>query len=113
MHQVAERQYTFEVLELTSKLLKENPEYYTIWNVRRRLLIYGLFSNSSDSSSPLKDSQNSMPIDTTQTSSVPQSASTSTTPADSSTTQHDPKFQTRGRTGTTLDLITADLEFLF
>ncbi|KAF3048145.1 Rab geranylgeranyltransferase [Didymella heteroderae] len=36
---VAERQYTFEVLGLVTKLLNENPEYYTVWNHRRRVLI--------------------------------------------------------------------------
>ncbi|KAF1929239.1 geranylgeranyl transferase type 2 subunit alpha [Didymella exigua CBS 183.55] len=36
---VAERQYTIEVLGLITKLLNENPEYYTIWNHRRRVLI--------------------------------------------------------------------------
>ena len=34
--QVAEKQYTIEVLGLVTKLLNENPEYYTIWNHRRR-----------------------------------------------------------------------------
>jgi hypothetical protein len=57
--EIEERQYTLEVLQLTSKLLKENPEYYTIWNVRRRLLIHGLFSKSSDLSSPSKELPNS------------------------------------------------------
>lgn len=28
------------MLSLTSKLLKKNPEYYTIWNHRRRILLY-------------------------------------------------------------------------
>ncbi|KAF2839685.1 geranylgeranyl transferas-like protein type II alpha subunit [Patellaria atrata CBS 101060] len=36
----AEQQYTTEVLALTSTLLKTNPEYYTIWNYRRRILQY-------------------------------------------------------------------------
>lgn len=36
--QIAERVYTFEVLGLITKLLKQNPEYYTIWNHRRRVL---------------------------------------------------------------------------
>jgi geranylgeranyl transferase type-2 subunit alpha len=111
--QVAEGQYTVEVLALTSRLLKENPEYYTIWNVRRRLLIYGLFSKSSDSSSPSKDLQNTLPTGTTQTSSIPSSASTSTTPAESSTIQHGQISQNHGKNGTTLDLISADLEFVF
>jgi geranylgeranyl transferase type-2 subunit alpha len=39
IQQVAERQYTVEVLGLVTKLLNENPEYYTIWNHRRRVLI--------------------------------------------------------------------------
>ncbi|KAL9113281.1 MAG: hypothetical protein Q9227_002616 [Pyrenula ochraceoflavens] len=30
-------EYTPEVLQMTTKLLKENPEYYTIWNHRRRI----------------------------------------------------------------------------
>ncbi|ORY18752.1 hypothetical protein BCR34DRAFT_293519 [Clohesyomyces aquaticus] len=34
-----ETQYTVEVLGLTTKLLNENPEYYTIWNHRRRILL--------------------------------------------------------------------------
>ncbi|MCJ1309091.1 Rab geranylgeranyltransferase [Agyrium rufum] len=32
-------EYTPEVLQLTSKLLKQNPEYYTLWNNRRRILL--------------------------------------------------------------------------
>ncbi|KAI4933842.1 uncharacterized protein J4E92_003511 [Alternaria infectoria] len=36
---VAEKQYTIEVLGLVTKLLNENPEYYTIWNHRRRVLM--------------------------------------------------------------------------
>ncbi|MCJ1250658.1 Rab geranylgeranyltransferase [Trapelia coarctata] len=35
---INERQYTAEVLQLTTKLLTLNPEYYTIWNQRRRIL---------------------------------------------------------------------------
>ncbi|KAJ4368871.1 Rab geranylgeranyltransferase [Neocucurbitaria cava] len=35
---IAEKQYTIEVLGLVTKLLNENPEYYTIWNHRRRVL---------------------------------------------------------------------------
>ena len=38
VYQVQERQYTREVLQLTSKLLTLNPEYYTIWNYRRLIL---------------------------------------------------------------------------
>lgn len=36
--EIAERQHTIEVLGLITKLLNENPEYYTIWNHRRRVM---------------------------------------------------------------------------
>jgi geranylgeranyl transferase type-2 subunit alpha len=114
MHnQVAERQYTLEVLELTSKLLKKNPEYYTIWNVRRRLLIYGLFSKPLDSSSPSTGSQNTSPTVTTKTSSENLSSSTATSSSVSNTTPQNPSSQNHGKNGTTLDLIKADLDWLF
>jgi len=29
--------------DLTTTLLKKNPEFYTIWNYRRRILLEGLF----------------------------------------------------------------------
>jgi geranylgeranyl transferase type-2 subunit alpha len=35
---VVERQFTVEVLSLVTQLLTENPEYYTIWNHRRRII---------------------------------------------------------------------------
>ncbi|MCJ1350059.1 MAG: Rab geranylgeranyltransferase [Icmadophila ericetorum] len=35
---IRNQDYTVEVLGLTSELLKTNPEYYTIWNHRRRIL---------------------------------------------------------------------------
>ncbi|RQM04990.1 hypothetical protein DH86_00003711 [Scytalidium sp. 3C] len=106
MTSAAECQYTEELLELTSKLLKQNPEYYTIWNVRRRLLIYGLFSKQSDSSLPSTASPTSSLTDTTTVSSVDSSTSTSTAIPPSH------GFQNHGKNGTTLKLIAADLEFL-
>ncbi|PBP23709.1 geranylgeranyl transferase type 2 alpha [Diplocarpon rosae] len=109
---VAERQYTVEVLELTSKLLKKNPEYYTIWNVRRRLLIYGLFYKPSDSSLPSMVSPSTSLTDTTKASSETLSSSTSAPSAVLTTIPQNPSFQNPGRSGTTLDLIKADLEFL-
>ncbi|KAJ4857811.1 protein prenyltransferase alpha subunit repeat domain-containing protein [Trichoderma breve] len=33
--QVATGTYTLDLFELTTKLLRQNPEYYTIWNIRR------------------------------------------------------------------------------
>lgn len=35
---IAEKQYSIDALGLITKLLNENPEYYTIWNHRRRVL---------------------------------------------------------------------------
>ncbi|KAF2257962.1 protein prenylyltransferase [Lojkania enalia] len=49
---VAERQYTIEVLDLITKLLNENPEYYTIWNHRRRALRYLFAAPDPKDSSP-------------------------------------------------------------
>ncbi|RDL40202.1 Protein prenylyltransferase [Venustampulla echinocandica] len=110
---IAERQYTLEVLQLTSKLLKKNPEYYTIWNDRRRLLIYGLFSESSDSSSSSKEPSSSSPTVTTSTSSEGVSSSAVSTAENLTTTLHDPPSRNRGKSGTILDLIKGELEFLF
>ncbi|MCJ1348054.1 Rab geranylgeranyltransferase [Peltigera leucophlebia] len=41
-NEVCEEHFTFEVLELTSKLLTLNPEFYTIWNYRRLILQHQL-----------------------------------------------------------------------
>ncbi len=111
--QFAEHQYTPELFELTSKLLKKNPEYYTIWNVRRRLLIHGLFFKSSDSSSPLTASLNTSQTAITTPSSADSSSSTTTTSVASTTIPQNPSSQNHGKNGTTLELLTADLEFLF
>jgi geranylgeranyl transferase type-2 subunit alpha len=35
--QIAQHEYTPEVLQKTAELLKINPEYYTVWNHRRRI----------------------------------------------------------------------------
>ncbi|KAE8133383.1 hypothetical protein BDV38DRAFT_258308 [Aspergillus pseudotamarii] len=35
---IAEQQYTPETLQKISELLTKNPEYYTVWNYRRRVL---------------------------------------------------------------------------
>jgi geranylgeranyl transferase type-2 subunit alpha len=36
------RKYTPETLQKLSELLKKNPEYYTMWNYRRRVLLHEL-----------------------------------------------------------------------
>ncbi|KAI0112339.1 protein prenylyltransferase [Hypoxylon sp. NC0597] len=63
--QVLANNYNASLFQLTSKLLRLNPEYYTIWNVRRRCLISGLLSAPSDGSSHSKASPSTSPKDTT------------------------------------------------
>lgn len=46
---IRKRQFTRELLDLTSKLLTQNPEYYTIWNYRR-IIIRHLFDESRNES---------------------------------------------------------------
>ncbi|KAI0121295.1 hypothetical protein BJ170DRAFT_704392 [Xylariales sp. AK1849] len=57
------------LLDLTTKLLRLNPEYYTIWNVRRRCLISGSLSRQSGGSWRSRESQNTSASDTTRPSS--------------------------------------------
>ncbi|KAK9469419.1 hypothetical protein V1512DRAFT_218412 [Lipomyces arxii] len=40
--------HTAEALQLTTSLLRLNPEYYTIWNYRREILSLGLFVGIED-----------------------------------------------------------------
>lgn len=39
MFEVEKKEYTPELLQKTAELLKKNPEYYTIWNHRRRIYV--------------------------------------------------------------------------
>ncbi|KAL7625298.1 Rab geranylgeranyltransferase [Parahypoxylon ruwenzoriense] len=50
--QVASGTYGLALFHLTTKLLHLNPEYYTIWNVRRRCLISGLLFRKADQRGP-------------------------------------------------------------
>ncbi|KAL4817585.1 hypothetical protein BDW67DRAFT_31330 [Aspergillus spinulosporus] len=38
--EIVNRKYTPETLQKLSELLKKNPEYYTMWNYRRRVLLH-------------------------------------------------------------------------
>ncbi|KAI1276473.1 hypothetical protein F5Y07DRAFT_389230 [Xylaria sp. FL0933] len=80
---------------LTTKLLRLNPEYYTIWNVRRRCLTSGLLSRPSAGSSPSTASPSTSPTATTNPSSATCSSSSS------APTPRDPASPTTGRSGTT------------
>ncbi|KAI0020362.1 hypothetical protein F4780DRAFT_742133 [Xylariomycetidae sp. FL0641] len=85
------------LFQLTTKLLRLNPEYYTIWNVRRRCLISGLLSKPSAGSWPSKGSPSSSPNTTTKTSCAASS------PSSSDATPPDQNLQTTGQSGTTAD----------
>lgn len=93
----AKNDYSPDVFALTSKLLRLNPEYYTVWNVRRRCLISGLLSKPLPGSSPSKASPTSSPIATTITSSADFSSSLSTE------TPPVPECPTTGKSGTTAE----------
>ncbi|KAI1798655.1 protein prenylyltransferase [Daldinia bambusicola] len=59
--QASANNYGSSLFQLTSKLLRSNPEYYTIWNVRRRCLISTLFSAPSHTIPPERDSPSPTP----------------------------------------------------
>ncbi|PMB66334.1 Geranylgeranyl transferase type-2 subunit alpha [Beauveria bassiana] len=46
--QVDSGNYNLVVFQLTTQLLRLNPEYYTIWNIRRGCLLYTILSRSKD-----------------------------------------------------------------
>ncbi|KAK0639210.1 hypothetical protein B0T16DRAFT_422635 [Cercophora newfieldiana] len=94
---VVRNEYTPELFQLTSKLLRINPEYYTIWNVRRRSLISGLLSKRSAGSSPSKASPSTSPTATTTTPSAASSSSSSTA------TPPVPESSTAGKSSSTAD----------
>ncbi|RYP80729.1 hypothetical protein DL769_002326 [Monosporascus sp. CRB-8-3] len=85
------------LFQLTTKLLRLNPEYYTIWNVRRRCLISGLLCRLSDGSWPSRASPSTSPSATTRPSSEPSS------PSSSAVTPPGPSSPTTGQSGTTVD----------
>ncbi|KAI1750428.1 hypothetical protein F4782DRAFT_251331 [Xylaria castorea] len=89
------------LFSLTSKLLRLNPEYYTIWNVRRRCLTSGLLSRPSAGSWPSRASPSTSPSATTNPSSAACSSSSSapTPPALTS--------PTIGQSGTTAEPVAA------
>ncbi|KAG5659438.1 hypothetical protein KAF25_000640 [Fusarium avenaceum] len=95
--QISDNNYGPKTFQLTSKLLRLNPEYYTIWNARRRCLIYGLLSKPSAGSPPSKVSQSSSATDTHTASSA------ASLPSSSTETPPPPNPPTAGKTGTTTD----------
>lgn len=95
--QASQKDHGQDTFDLTSKLLRLNPEYYTIWNVRRRCIVRGFSSRRSDGSQPSKASEISSPNATPPLSSATSlSASSVETPP-----SQDPL--TTGRSGTTVE----------
>ncbi|KAM0242093.1 hypothetical protein ACHAP5_007413 [Fusarium lateritium] len=94
---ISNNNYGPGTFQLTSKLLRLNPEYYTIWNARRRCLIYGLLCKPSAGSPPSKESQSTSATDTHTASSA------ASLPSSSTETLLLPNPPTAGKTGTTTD----------
>ncbi|KAI1823912.1 hypothetical protein F4861DRAFT_549268 [Xylaria intraflava] len=90
---------------LTSKLLRLNPEYYTIWNVRRCCLTSGLLSKPPVGSWPSRESPTSSPNAATNPSSDVSSASSS------AAIPPGPTSPTTGKNGTSTD-VESDTEHL-
>lgn len=95
--QAKQKDYGPDTFQLTSKLLQRNPEYYTVWNIRRRCVISGFASRPSDGSYPSKASSSSSPTAT------PLPSSDAPLPASSAETPQSRDSQTAGRSGTTHD----------
>jgi geranylgeranyl transferase type-2 subunit alpha len=45
---VEAKHFEFSTLRLTSDILQLNPDYYTIWNYRREILLQGIFPTMDD-----------------------------------------------------------------
>lgn len=86
-----------DVFQLTSKLLRLNPEYYTIWNVRRACVISSGFSASSPISSCSRASS------TSSNSAAASSSSATCSASSSAATPPNPASPTTGRSGTTAE----------
>ncbi|KAJ9115612.1 hypothetical protein QFC20_000937 [Naganishia adeliensis] len=43
----ANKEYTQDAFDLTNRVLDLNPEFYTIWNYRRMIMLEGLFPNAT------------------------------------------------------------------
>ena len=98
---VSRGDYNAAIFQLTSKLLRLNPEYYTIWNVRRRCLISGSFSRPSAGSSC------SRACSTTSRTATTAPSSTSLSPSSSAATPPAHDSPTAGRSGTTAETTAA------
>jgi geranylgeranyl transferase type-2 subunit alpha len=46
--QVENKNFDTSTLRLTSQILQHNPDYYTIWNYRREILLNGIFLDANE-----------------------------------------------------------------
>ncbi|POS88243.1 hypothetical protein EPUL_000069 [Erysiphe pulchra] len=99
---VAEQGYTLETFNLTSKLLKKNPEYYTLWNIRRRVLLYSLFSTSLSTS-----------LHSSEQATISATSCTLQTLHHAAKPEPECQEHDKEQENHVLRLITSDLEFLF
>ncbi|KZF19903.1 protein prenylyltransferase [Xylona heveae TC161] len=76
---IRQREYTADTLALISKLLKRNPEYYSIWN-HRRLVLQQLFSDAQQAAQ-IKQPITSSNDTTSHPESTPDNATTDAAPA--------------------------------
>lgn len=97
LHQVSESRFDQDTLQLTTKLLRINPEYYTVWNARRRCLISGPLSKPLRGSSPSTESPSTLP-NASHTSS-----SAASSPRPLAETQPPRDHPQAGKSGTTHD----------
>ncbi|KAJ2899345.1 uncharacterized protein MKZ38_003274 [Zalerion maritima] len=104
--EVSNKTYSPKTFQLTTKLLELNPEYYTIWNARRRCLTSGLLSRPSASSSRSRGLSSGSPTNTSSTSYADALSSSS-----AATTPLDPAPRTTGRSGTTADEAAEDKKY--
>ena len=62
--QIKDEDYSSDAFALTSKLLSQNPEYYTVWNYRRRILLDAIAKEQSNPE-PSEDAQSGRPAELT------------------------------------------------
>ncbi|KAG9257652.1 uncharacterized protein F5Z01DRAFT_408913 [Emericellopsis atlantica] len=94
---VSRQDYDQDTFSLTSKLLRQNPEYYTVWNIRRRCL------TSGSSSKPWAMSSLSKGSSTFSATGTSHLASASSSPPSSTETPPSHNYPKTGMSGTTAE----------
>ncbi|KAI8142547.1 hypothetical protein BJV82DRAFT_540049 [Fennellomyces sp. T-0311] len=55
--QFSNEEYTQETLKLTTRILEMNPDYYTIWNIRRNVLLRGIFKPNAETQEAIDENR--------------------------------------------------------